>query len=141
MTFKMTSIENLPFLSSSSSNLGASKSTFEKLSALGYKCEARLSLLYYKMNQGQHDYMRLHKDLTDVLQQKVTSSKSIQKANLNQVCAFHPDKPGPIRIARSDAFRKRVPNFENVFVRQSVALESSRKVGQGQESRNKGKIH
>jgi len=54
----------------SSSNLGASKSTFEKLSALGYKCEARLSLLYYKMNQGQHDYMRLHKDLTDVLQQK-----------------------------------------------------------------------
>ncbi|CAG5108098.1 Oidioi.mRNA.OKI2018_I69.chr1.g3631.t1.cds [Oikopleura dioica] len=51
-------------------NLGASKSTFEKLSALGYKCEARLSLLYYKMNQGQHDYMRLHKDLTDVLQQK-----------------------------------------------------------------------
>ena len=75
-------LDSLFFLPSSSSNLGASKSTFEKLSALGYKCEARLSLLYYKMNQGQHDYMRLHKDLTDVLQQKVNSPQNLQKSLL-----------------------------------------------------------
>lgn len=62
-----------------------------------------------------------------------------KKSTVNQVCAFHSDKPGPIRIARSDAFRKRVPNFENVLVRKSVALESPRKVGQRQKSRDKGK--
>lgn len=79
MTSKLETLKVYFFLPSSSSNLGASKSTFEKLSALGYKCEARLSLLYYKMNQGQHDYMRLHKDLTDVLQQKVNSRQNVKK--------------------------------------------------------------
>ena len=133
-------IITLTCIFSASTNLGASKSTFEKLSALGYKCEARLSLLYYKMNQGQHDYMRLHKDLTDVLQQKVPPSvESNKNWSSSSVGTVHPNESGPLRIEGAHSFGERIPKLENVSLWQPVAPEGAREVGQRNKSSNKGK--
>lgn len=49
---------------------GSTNGILEKLGAVGMKCEARLSLIMYKMNNAQNDYMRLHQELTGIMKQR-----------------------------------------------------------------------